>query len=113
MMKSKSAAVALAVLAGLVVVLLAFAGSSTREEEYRSFPSPDGRFRVVVFRVETQTAMMPGQAGDAPGVVRLYDRKGKLLHETTVAMVQLVDHVDWQPGRVTIKLIADWKLPDN
>jgi hypothetical protein len=55
---------------------------------------------------------MPGQASDAPGRVQLYDRHGKLLRETKVEMVQLVDHVDWTEKKVRIKLVAEWDLPD-
>lgn len=110
-MRPNSAAAALA---GLATMLLLFVGGCNAPgEEYRSFPSPDGRFRIVVLRTGTQTATMPGQAGDSPGVVRLYDRNDKLLQEISIEMVQLVDHVDWQSDRVTIKLIADWKLPDH
>lgn len=55
---------------------------------------------------------MPGQSGDAPGVVRLYNRRGDLLQETKVEMVQLVDHVEWTDRKVRIKLVAEWELPD-
>ncbi len=58
-------------------------------------------------------ALMPGQAGDAQGMVRLYDRHGRLLQETQVDMVQLVDQVDWTESMVRIKLIAEWPLPDQ
>ena len=81
-------------------------------EEYASFTRSDGNYRVVVLRIPVWPALMPGQAGDAPGVVRLYNRHGKLLRETKVEMVQLVDHVDWAEKRVQIKLVAEWELPD-
>ena len=57
-------------------------------------------------------AMMPGQAADSPGVVRLCDQQGKLLRQTEVEMVQLVERVDWLDKKVNIKLLADWDLPD-
>jgi hypothetical protein len=53
---------------------------------------------------------MPGQAGDAPGVVRLYDRTGRLLAEADVEMVQLVESVDWSNDKASIKLVVDWDL---
>lgn len=81
-------------------------------EEYASFTRSDGNYQVVVMRTPKWPALMPGQSGDAPGKVRLYDRDGKLLHETKVEMVQLIDRVDWTNKRVRIKLIADWQLPD-
>ena len=55
---------------------------------------------------------MPGQAGDAPGRVMLYNRVGELLHETSVEMVQLVQKVEWTEKSVSIKLIAEWDLPN-
>ena len=83
------------------------------ERPYRSFPSPDGRYRIVVFRRSVFPGMMPGQASDAPGTVRLYDHQGEVLREARVEMVQLVDRVDWEPHEVTIGLVADWNLPGN
>lgn len=83
-----------------------------RLEEYRVFDRPDGRYRVVVLRQQVWLAAMPGQAGDAPGVVRLIDGKGKLLDEAPVEMVQLVEQVDWGDRTAEIPLIAKWELPD-
>lgn len=55
---------------------------------------------------------MPGQAGDAPGNVFLYEASsGKLLERKHVEMVQLVDEIIWSVTNVHIKFIADWKLP--
>jgi hypothetical protein len=101
-----------AAIAGAFVVFLWIATPHLPMEESASYTRPDGKYRIVVFRIPVWLAMMPGQGSDAPGVVRLYDQQGKLLHETKVEMVQLVDHVDWGPKKVEIKLIADWDLPD-
>ncbi len=95
----------------LVVSLLYLGRGRFREQEYRSFPSPDGKYRVVVFRESTFPGVMPGQSGDSPGLVRLYDRDGHVLHQAKVQMVQLVDQVDWESHRVVIKFVADWDLP--
>lgn len=81
-------------------------------EEYASFTRPDGHYRVVVIRKKVLTALMPGQASDAPGEVWLYNQQGNVLYKTDIQMVQLVDHVDWQDKKAYIKLIADWDLPD-
>jgi len=81
-------------------------------EEYLTFTRPDGRYRVVVMRRLVSRRMMPGQSGDAPGVLRLYDRNGKLLAETTIEMVQLAQKVEWGDKTVEIPLIAKWSLPD-
>jgi hypothetical protein len=98
-------------LLALGVVILSTGGLG--EQEYRSFPSPDGRFHIVVFRERSLSAMMPGQSGDSPGAVKLVDRNGKVLQMTKVDMVQLVDRVNWTQGQVAIKLVADWDLPQQ
>ena len=96
-------------LAVLVIAWLALG----KPQEIASFERPDHHYKVVVLRRSAGwPAMMPGQSGDAPGFVRLYDRSGRLLQETRVDMVQLVDGVDWQDRRVVIKLVAEWPLPD-
>jgi hypothetical protein len=102
----------------LVVVGLALAAGGlwlsqrNRLEEYLTFSRPDGRYRVVVMRRIAWRPMMPGQAGDAPGVLRLYDRDGKLLAETDIEMVQLVQNVEWGDKTVEIPLLAKWNLTD-
>jgi hypothetical protein len=53
---------------------------------------------------------MPGQAGDAPGTVRLVNAAGRRLAETPVEMVQLVQRVDWSGGHARIDLIVDWEV---
>ena len=75
----------------------------------RSFSRPDGAYRVVLLR-KPLPAAMPGQAGDAPGVVRLYDRAGRLLAQAHVEMVQLVEGVDWSDDKAAIKLVVEWDL---
>jgi hypothetical protein len=95
----------------ITVLLLAYMYTATGEQEYRTFASPDSRYKVVVFRSSVLMPVLPGQSSDAPGKVKLYDRAGNVLREAKVDMVQLVDHVEWEPRKVTIKLIAEWELP--
>ena len=79
--------------------------------EYRSYLSPDGRFKMVVYRLPMLVAM-PGQSSDAPGFVRLYDqRSGRILQQKDVEMVQNIDQFEWSPTNLYIKLFADWSLP--
>jgi hypothetical protein len=86
-------------------------GGKSSPEPYRSSVSPDGRFEMVVYRVPTKSAM-PGQAGDAPGFVRLYDKRtGRVLEQKDVEMVQNIDQFEWSATNLYIKLFADWKLP--
>lgn len=84
---------------------------SPREDVYRESISPDGLYKIEVVRHPVYFSMMPGQSSDAPGTIRLTDRRGRILKEAPVAMVQLVEHIDWGPQRVTIKLLVDWELP--
>lgn len=105
----------MAVLAVLIVgVLFAFALRAWRRsgaEEYRTFASPDGRFQIVVYRIPSRV-VMPGQGSDASGYFQLRDaRTGRVLRESCVEMVQLVERVEWSPTNVRVQLLADWSLP--
>jgi len=104
--------VAIALVAfGVVLATGCREDARARAEEYRSYVSPDGRFKMVVYRMPMTTAM-PGQAGDAPGFVRLYDqRSGRILQQKDVEMVQLIDQFEWSSTNLHIKLFADWRLP--
>jgi len=98
------------VLLACATALLAAPISSAQDLEIvRTFSRPDGAYRVVLLR-RPLPATMPGQAGDAPGVVRLYDRTGRLLAEADVEMVQLVESVDWSNDKASIKLVVEWDL---
>ena len=100
------------VAAFVVVVLSLFVTRAVPGSEYRTFASPDGRFKIVVYRSRQWLGSMPGQASDAPGNVCLYEAStGKLLERKYVEMVQLVEQVTWSSTNVDIKLVADWKLP--
>jgi hypothetical protein len=80
-------------------------------KEYRTFHSPDLRFKIVVYR-SRQWLGMPGQSGDAPGTVCLFEETtGKLLRRRSVEMVQLVEEVSWSPTNVWIKFLGEWNLP--
>ncbi len=93
------------------LVLLASFGCG-KKEEYREFKSPDGKYKIIVFYHPSWFAVSPGQAGDNPGTIQLQDERGKVLKETEVEMVQLVDNVEWQDKKVYIKLLVDWDLPN-
>lgn len=101
---------------GLLIVALALLATAwavrPQTELHATFTRADGHYRVEVWRKKSLLPMLPGQAGDAAGAVKLIDAKGKLLQETTVPMVQMVDKVEWGNRQVSIKLIAEWTLPD-
>jgi hypothetical protein len=55
--------------------------------------------------------MFPGQAGDAPGYVALWNTAtGKLLRCERIRMVSMVDP-EWSSNEVQILSIPTWKLP--
>ena len=98
----------------LVAAMLACAAGGlpavgAEPELYRVFVRPDGAYRVVVLR-RPQAFAMPGQAGDAPGIVQLFDRDGHLLNQADINMVQMVEAVDWSDHRARIKRLVDWPL---
>ena len=102
-------AVGVSVLAGLINLWIR--SSAVPGSEYRTFYSPDRRFKVVVLR-SRQLFVAPGQAGDAPGNVCLYEvSSGKLIARKQIEMVQLIEQVTWSATNVEMKLFADWKLP--
>ena len=69
--------------------------------------SPDGRFRVVVYRLPNYS-MTPGSGGDAPAIVKLFDSGGHLLEQGDLFMIQLAQ-VEWSNDSVMINDIY-WEL---
>jgi hypothetical protein len=85
-------------------------GNRRCAEVYDRSTSTDGKFEMLVCR--TPSAGMPGQSGDAPGFIRLLDkRSGSILNEADLEMVQVYPGVEWTKDTAHIKLIADWPLP--
>ncbi|WP_369940586.1 hypothetical protein [Xanthomonas medicagonis] len=107
--------IALLVVVALVACAWLWLSPSGRKlccsSSYKTFVSPDRRFRVEVFRTSVPLPTMPGSAADAPGFVRLQTWDGKVLQEQDIDAVQLVDHIRWSPTRVDVPLIAEWPLP--
>jgi hypothetical protein len=103
-----SAGVAVLVIA---LVVTCFVLRSLQMTEYETLPSPDARFKIVIYRRPLLLGVMPGQAGDAPGLVRLYDREGKLLHESKIGMVQEGGDIRWEKDEVYLPAQFRWKLP--
>lgn len=103
---------ALISLVSLALTVLILNNSQVFREEYATFMRPDRHYKVRVMRNKMWIGHMPGQGSDNPGVVLLLDKEGNLLHQTDVEMVQLVEHVNWQNKKASIKLVADWDLPD-
>ncbi|HUS35259.1 MAG TPA: hypothetical protein VM680_07915 [Verrucomicrobiae bacterium] len=100
-----------AVLVGFVLFVVLY----RKKTEYVTYQSPDQRFKVVVCRYQQYGIMMPGQSGDAPGVVFVVDNaNGRVLGKKRIEMVQMVNvnQIEWSPTNVYIHLIGDWKLPE-
>lgn len=87
--------------------------SDLLKEKYATFESPDRRFRIEVWRDKQFLAVGPGQTGDSPGEVRLYNQAGDLLEEADVDMVQIVENVEWTDKTVFIKFVGEWNLPPD
>jgi hypothetical protein len=107
--RGKSTRSTVVLLVCAMALLVGLTASAQDLQIVRTFSRPDGAYRVTLLRRPLPFAM-PGQAGDAPGVVRLYDRTGLLLAEADVEMVQLVEGVDWSNDKASIKLIVEWDL---
>ncbi len=98
-----------------VIILLLLISSQFgcgKMEEYATFNSPDGKYKIVVMKTSSYFGKSPGQGGDSPGEVRLVNKNGDILQKKDVEMVQLVENVEWSEKNVYIKLVADWDLPE-
>ncbi|MFL6229659.1 MAG: hypothetical protein ACJ741_12880 [Pyrinomonadaceae bacterium] len=109
--KRTAARLLAALVCALVVAAISlYSARHALASEYKTFQSPDGKFKVVVYSYPMLISSVGG-AGDAAGFVRLYDSRGHVLEEEGVEMVQLVDQIEWEKEKVDIKLIAEWRLP--
>lgn len=103
-------------LTALVLLALAYLWSGGGASYgYRStLPSPDGRYRLVIYGRPMLSAF-PGQGSDAPGYVQLQSRSGEVLGEGYVGMVQNAYEVEWEADRVRVGPHGDgnltWELP--
>ena len=102
-----------------VVAVLVFLGILFRPlllkaaaSEYKTSLSPDSKYKVVVYKLPDFSFRMPGQSGDAPGYVRLYNSSGRVLAEKDVDMVQAADRISWENKKVSVWLVAEWNLPE-
>ncbi len=108
-MKRRAVIIGLSV--GLAVVGAFFGWRESSAGIYKTFRSPDERYRVEVWRYPEFYAA-PGDSGGAPGFVRLIDSKsGKTIERKPTEMVMLIDSVRWNSSSVDIKLFAEWPLP--
>lgn len=101
------------VLSGLMIAAVFLGGLALmmafRPEHYRTYESPDERYRLVVYRTPTIFAA-PGQGSDAPGRIDLIDSEGRELNSMPIDTVQLAMQPEWTKDQVSVKLVLDWDL---
>lgn len=90
-------------LLGLALLALVYVWSdSGASYRYRTtFPSPDGRYKLVIYSRRMSVAL-PGQGSDAPGYVQLQDQSERVLEGGYVEMVQNAYEVEWRAGEVDV-----------
>src|SRR5215213_1882632 len=102
----------------LGLALLAFAyvwsGGGASYGHRTTFPSPDGRYKLVVY-ARPMSSASPGQGSDAPGYVQLQDQSGRVLEGGYVEVVQNAYEVEWRADEVEVGPHGDgrytWRLP--
>ena len=100
---------ALALTAAAAFAALPEAGLACAHPILRS-ESPDGRHVLTVCRGWTPFAM-PGQGGDAPGVVVLRDAEGHVEGAVAIGSLNEIAHApEWQSGTAVIPLVAEITL---
>lgn len=62
--------------------------------------SPDGRFKVVFYRLPYFSGT-PGSGSDCPAIVRLFDNKGNHLASADLPMIQMAQ-VTWFPDNLEV-----------
>jgi hypothetical protein len=83
---------------------------------YKSFVSPDRRFKIVVIGhktlVDRVLPVAPGQGGDVAGIVYLVDvERDRVVKKIHTALADEVTDVSWSETNVSEGFVADWELP--
>jgi hypothetical protein len=100
----------------IFTVLLLILGTgywyAQKPKAYRHYVSPDQKFSVTIYR-DSRFFGLAGKSSDAPGTIVLRrSSDGEELQRMAIEMVQLVDNVNWETGRVEVFPVADWPLPE-
>ncbi|MHA3772164.1 hypothetical protein ACXR0O_11560 [Verrucomicrobiota bacterium sgz303538] len=80
--------------------------------EYQRVASPNGHFFAVA-RSPLWTSLipiMPGQSGDKPGWVIIYNKEGEFCGRAPVPMVSFIHDLRWSGDEAYIPVVAEWKL---
>lgn len=98
----------------LLAALLAWT-FATAPREYFRVQSPDGQYHAVatVSAWRTFFPLMPGQGGDKPGDITVYQGKSdtRSCGRVAVDSVSAIYELEWLPDRAEIRLVASWNLP--
>ena len=80
---------------------------------YSSHESPDARYKVEVYEYPQFWGHLLGDSGGGAGYVQLLESKhGRVLVRERVDPVLLIETIRWTTTAVSIKLFADWNLPE-
>jgi hypothetical protein len=79
--------------------------------------SPDGRFTITTYAKKglIPFPVMPGQGGDAPGIIVLRDKNGQTLQKSDLELVNGFgdSSVRWGNDSVVVVSIGEWPLPSD
>jgi hypothetical protein len=104
-------AIVISLLIAVALIAVLYSWRESNAGIYKTYSSPDGRYRVEVWRYPEMYAA-PGDSGGAPGFVRLVDTEsGKTIERKATEMVMVIDSVRWSSDSVAVKLFVDWSLP--
>lgn len=95
----------------LVAFLSASCALKKKEIVYKTYFSPDGKYKIEVIIFSGDEVGFPGGSGDRPGFVRLMTSGGNLIQRKDVVMVNTIEDPQWAKDSVDIKFFTEWSLP--
>ena len=77
--------------------------------------SPDGRHTAVITSLRLWQLLpgLPGQGGDRPGQVTIYDRQGRDLGTIRVGHISQAYQIRWLENGASIKLAGAWNFSEG
>jgi hypothetical protein len=80
--------------------------------EYQRLESPDGKYCAIV---ESRLLFciiptMPGNSGDKPGFVTIYNSSGGYFGTIPIDMVQHAKDIEWERNGASIILVGEWNF---
>lgn len=93
-----------------VVLLISCTSQKKREIVYKTYPRPDGKYKIEVVILSDDKIGNPGGSGDRSGFVRLITSSGEVIQKKDVEMANSIEEPRWNKDEVDIKLFAEWPL---